>query len=361
MSTPFSWIDQEAALAPLLQRWQTLPALYVDTEFMRERTYDAVLALVQVNDGQDNALLDPTRLRPEQLMPALLGRKLVMHACSEDLLALKVWGGEAPRQVEDTQIAAALCGHDLQCGYQKLVRELLGEDIPKDATRTDWLKRPLSRSQLDYAALDVAHLPALHQRLTEELEKLGRLAWWHEECERLVSDALAVTPPEDLWRSVKGAGAVVDDAARLRLQALAAWRDGCARARDLPRSFVLKDTELLSLCQASPLDSRTLSGLGLHPSAVRRYGEQLLDLVNGVSGPAPEPLPGPPDAATRRAVKRLREVLNRLSAELGLSTEVLARRRWLEALVAHPTRPVAAFLGWRRELVLKPLLESLDD
>ena len=361
MGVPYQWIDNDQALAPMLSRWQQAPRLFMDTEFMRERTYDAVLALIQVNDGQGNVLVDPVSLSPGPLSSLLAGKTLVMHACSEDLMALQAWAGEAPRQVEDTQIAAALCGHDLQCGYQKLVQTLLDINLPKDATRTDWLKRPLSETQLEYAVLDVHYLPELRDQLVARLEQLDRLAWWREECQRLVDDALSQADSQDLWRSVKGAASLTDADARARLQALAAWRDGTARARNLPRSFVIKDTEMLTLCSRPPANRGELSASGLHPQAVRRYGEQLLQLLNARYGDAPEPLPGAPDASTRDQTRRLRKVVAEIAAQLEVTPEVVARRRWLESLVLQPGRPVPAFQGWRRELVLEPLLEALDE
>ena len=245
--TAYQWIDNDRDLADRLPALQAAERLYVDTEFMRERTYFAHLALVQINDGSSNLLVDPTLLEDRAPLAELLAaRPVVLHACSEDIQALKAWGGQAPGQLEDTQLAAALCGHDLQSGYQRLVKALLDVDVPKDATRTNWLQRPLSDSQLSYAVLDVHHLPALYETLIASLDALGRRAWFEEECARLLSDAVEEVAPEDLWRSVKGA-AWADAPARARLQLLAAWRDGAARTRDLPRSFVIKDDVLMAL------------------------------------------------------------------------------------------------------------------
>ena len=361
MAVAYQWIDTDKALEAALARWQQAPRLYMDTEFMRERTYDAVLALIQVNDGSGNTLVDPVSLTPAPVMALLADKPLVMHACSEDLMALQAWGGEPPRQVEDTQIAAALCGYDLQCGYQKLVQVLLDVELPKDATRTDWLKRPLSESQLEYAVLDVHYLPDLRDKLVARLEELGRLTWWQEECARLVQEALSQTPAEDLWRGVKGAASLTQPEARARLQALAAWRDGAARARNLPRSFVIMDAELRALCASPPQSSRQLADSGLHPQAIRRYGDQLMQLLHASHGEAPAALPGAPDAATRNLTKRLRKVVSDVAGQLQIAPEVLARRRWLESLVLDPGKPVPAFQGWRRELVLAPLLEALDE
>lgn len=361
MTENFRWILNDEQLQQALGIWAQSERLFLDTEFMRERTYHSVLALIQVNDGHQSWLIDPLTLSdPAPLMQLLKQKPLILHACSEDVLALQVWGDEPLFQVEDTQIAAAFCGYDLQAGYQKLVKSVLNIDVPKDVTRSNWLQRPLSQQQIDYAVLDVEYLPALYSKLSDELQRQDRFHWWQLESQRLVSDALTQTPAEQLWRSVKGAGSLDTPEQRGRLQTLAAWRDGCARARDLPRSFVLKDLELLALVQRQPQSAEQLKQLGLHPSAVRRYGEQLLQMLSLPIVDAPPALPGPPDAETRKRVKKLKSVINGLAETLNLPPELLARRRWLEALAADPKSPPVEFEGWRAEVILPALEDALN-
>ncbi|MFC6330332.1 ribonuclease D, partial [Alloalcanivorax gelatiniphagus] len=204
----YLWCESTDAIAEWAAALPAGAPLYLDTEFMRERTYYPRLALVQVHDGQAIRLIDTTRVAAADLATALAGRVLVMHACSEDLEALATFTGDYPARVEDTQIAAALTGEDMQMSYQRLVEDRLGVSLPKGATRTDWLKRPLSEEQLRYAVDDVKYLIEVAEGLREQLARLGRLDWWHEECERLRQDALRRAAPGDAWRQVKGAGAL---------------------------------------------------------------------------------------------------------------------------------------------------------
>ena len=355
----YIWCDSATALGEWTARLPSGVPLYLDTEFMRERTYYPRLALVQVHDGEAIRLIDTTRIAARDLAPALADRPLVMHACSEDLEALAAFTGAYPARVEDTQIAAALIGEDMQLSYQRLVESRLGVSLPKGATRTDWLKRPLSEEQLHYAVDDVRYLPELTDGLRQALARLGREDWWREECERLREDAIKRAEPGDAWRQVKGAGTLRGQELAL-LEAFAQWREDTARERDLPKGFVVRDNTLLDLCRAGSLSLERLRDLGMHPKSIRRDGDTLMALAEEAAGATPPtPLPAPLEPAQRQTVKRLREAVSRIADDLNLKPDVLVRRRWLEALVRDPEQLPEPLTGWRHDLVARPLLELL--
>ncbi len=355
------WIDNEDGLEELLEAAQGADPLFVDTEFMRERTFWPELALVQINTGSLIFLVDAPALGASDRLRGLMqGRRTVMHACSEDLEAIRAFGGALPDDVADTQIAAALCGASLQCSYQRLVSEQLDVDLPKDVTRSNWLQRPLSEKQRTYAEKDVVYLPQLHERLRERLEALGRLEWWREECARLREGAQAEMAPEQAWRQVKGAGSLRGEALA-RLARLAAWREETARRRNLPRGFVVRDPELLELAREGAGSLEDLRRLQFHPALVRRDGQTVLDLLREAGGSEPpEALPDQPGPEERALMKRLRARVREQADSLGLEPEVLMRRRWLEALIRDPEVIPEPLSGWRRELVAEPLREMLS-
>lgn len=346
-----------------VQQWQESLAdtdtLYLDTEFMRERTFWPQLALVQVHDGRSIRLIDAPQISPSTLAPVFRDHTLVMHACSEDLEAIAAHGGVYPQRIEDTQIAAALCGDSMQLSYQRLVQQVLGVELPKGATRTNWLKRPLSEEQLHYAVDDVKYLPELVQILRARLQTLGRQDWWQEECQRLLAQARHEPEPENAWRHVKGASQLAGPSLSV-LAALAPWRDATARRRNLPKGFVIKDAQLLDLARSKRTDRSALSQAGLHPKAIRRDGDALLALMaDAQQNTPPEPLPGPPDAQQKKRVKQLRSRVAEIATSLQLQPDVLMRRRWLEALIRQPEQMPEPLSGWRYELVARPLLALL--
>ena len=192
-----TWITTPAELDAYFQQRPTRIGL--DTEFIRERTFWPQLALVQMAVGQDILLIDP--LIPgmtEALAPWLADESItkVMHSASEDLVAFKWACGVLPRPLFDTQIGASLAGIGGGMGYQKLVAEITGVALAKGETRSDWMRRPLSESQLQYAADDVEHLFALHDAINARLQALGRQQWLHDDGERLLA---SVANDEDRW------------------------------------------------------------------------------------------------------------------------------------------------------------------
>src|SRR5262245_28662514 len=245
-------IDTADALTAFAAGAARAAALALDTEFMREKTYRAELCLVQIADGAQPVCIDPLAVDLAPLAPLLAapGIVKVMHAARQDLeVMLPATGLVQP--VFDTQIAASLAGHPAQVGYAELTRRLLGVELPKAHTRTDWSRRPLSPEQQEYALDDVRHLGALRESLLETLRARGRLAWLEEDLAALGNaDALRVAP-EDAWRKVKGLPSL--DPARQQLaQEIAAWRERRAVDRNRPRGWILDDACLREIVLRLP-------------------------------------------------------------------------------------------------------------
>jgi len=343
----------------------------LDTEFIRERTYWPQLALVQValGDGDDDILLvDP--LAPgiaDALRPLLTDAAVlkVMHSPSEDLVAFRHACKVVPQPLFDTQAAAALSGIAAGIGYQRLVQEALGINLPKGETRSDWMRRPLSPSQLEYAADDVRHLFALHDALDARLLELGRTVWLQEDCARMVANA--ERDDGDRWPHLSlRAAQFLDEPARHRLLRLLRWREAHARRADRPRSWILDNELAVQLAREPMADRDALQRqLDAHPKAPRKLGDaiwQALQTPLDDEAQAPEPRN---DDRDKQALRRLQDATAARSAELGLPDGVLASRRWLEQLLgaAHGQGDPwpGPLSGWRRaelEPVLTPLLSG---
>ena len=183
MTTPLAktlMIDDNAELARWCQHWQSLPFVAVDTEFVRAETFYPIAGLIQVGDGEQAVLIDPLAITDWAPLVALLEAPSVvkvLHACSEDLEVFSRLCGALPSPLFDTQLAAAFLGMDFSMGYSRLVSELLQIDLPKDETRSDWLQRPLSAAQVEYAARDAQHLAELYRIMAPRLEAAGLTDW----------------------------------------------------------------------------------------------------------------------------------------------------------------------------------------
>jgi len=349
-------------------RLQGATRLAVDTEFMRERTYRAQLCLVQVASDADCYLVDPLAgldLAPLFATLSDRGRPKILHSARQDLEVLLQSGGSVPAPVFDTQVAAALLGLPPQVGYADLIARRLGHSIDKGQTRTDWSRRPLSDAQLAYAADDVRHLLELHTDLTAALAAQGRAAWHAGDCEALEDPALYRTEPADAWRRLKGLGRLRPEEQAVA-RALAAWRERRATDSDRPRGWILSDECLYALATTVPNSVSALERLpSLPPTLVRKRGEELLALMREArdlaAGIEAAPVPQRPTPEQTRRLARLQERLRDIAARLGISAEVLATRRDVEALAFGAADDSALMRGWRREVVGMPLRELLGD
>jgi ribonuclease D len=361
MPTP---LTDAAELKSLVQTLSGAEAIGIDTEFMRERTYYAQLCLLQLADTEHSACVDTLALQDLSPLRALLADEKVckiLHAARQDLEVLWPAAG-AVRNVFDTQVAAGLIGLPAQIGYGDLVARLLGIQLHKGQTRTDWSRRPLSPEQLQYAIEDVLHLPPLRVRLLEELAQRGRLPWFQEDSAAL--DAASVSfevNPEEAWQRLKGLSEL--DEGRIRLaRLLAGWRERRAMAANRPRGWILPDPALREIVQRVPRSSAELERIQDLPDGIRdRSGAQILALVNeaAVSVPAPAlPQRRRPDGERIATIERLAQVARQIAEQLQIAPELLVTRRQLER-VADGDREASALSGWRREIIGEPLLAAL--
>jgi ribonuclease D len=352
-----------AALTEWAERLGSAPAIGLDTEFLRERTYRAELCLIQAATADDAICIDPlARIDLTSLVGPLTsaGTVKVMHASRQDVEVLFPLAGVV-RPVFDTQIAAALTGLPSQVGYGELVRRTVGTDLAKSHTRTDWSKRPLSPEQVEYALDDVRYLLPLKASLEEQLDKLGRLPWLAEELEALADVQSFTVDPESAWQRLKGLRGL--DPGRTRLtKALASWRERRAIERNRPRGWILDDISLREIVMRVPRTVEQLLQISEMPQGVvKNCSDDLLRIVAEAEVPDPPPplVSRPrPSPELMALVKKLGALNQTIAQGLSLSPEVLATRRDIETL-AEGGRDVAILQGWRRAVIGEPMLAAL--
>jgi ribonuclease D len=349
-----AWIASSAELDGFLGSASGAARMGLDTEFVRERTYHAQLALVQIAIDGRIGLVDPLALEhPEPLLQALRGPALkLMHSPSEDLQALAHHYGVVPAPFFDTQIAAALTGFGAGIGYQRLVESALGVTLQKGETRSDWLRRPLSESQQRYAAEDVLHLEALYQLLAERLDRLGRRGWLDEDCNRMLESAANVGIDPQPHLSMRPAQRM-NAQAQARLRRLLLWREAEARATDKPRGWILDNDTALRLAERPPRDRGSFEEfLDSQPKAPRRKRDPLWDLLQQpLAGEDLDiPLATQTPETDKGALRALQEEVAAIAAEMELPEGLLCARRHLETLLLGGPWPLA-LCGWREQLL----------
>jgi ribonuclease D len=361
------FVDTPEALRDLAQQLAGSEWLALDTEFIREKTYWPKLCLIQVCNGELAAGIDVLALDDLQpLLDVLFDGHIlkVFHAAHQDLeIFLHDWG-QIPLPLFDTQPAAALLGHGDQIGYARLVKEVLGVDLPKDQSRTDWSLRPLDPAQLRYALDDVIYLGKIYTDMRGSLSDRERLQWLTADFADLANPATYLPDPKLMWKKVKGRQPLRGVQLAV-LQRLAAWREERARELDRPRKWILKDELLVDLARRMPKDLAALAKIrGMEPGVVRNQGETLLKLVAEgrqtakaewpTDGRRGKPLTHPQEAM----VDLLSAALRLIADQHQLSPSAIANRKELEKLVR--SEPDSELLhGWRRAVAGEPLLAVL--
>jgi ribonuclease D len=355
----FRWVDDDAALSVLIDELVTLPRYAIDTEFHRERTYFPKLALVQLawhdeHGETEIALVDPLAVDPRMLGKLFESDALaVLHAAQQDLDVLTHAVGVVPRHLYDTQVAASFIGYATP-SLVVLVQGELGQTPAKGDRLTDWLRRPLTSAQQEYAAADVEHLLALQDRLDSKLAQLGRTSWALDACEELRTRPTGGTNPDDAWTKLKDAR-TLRPRSRAVAQAVAAWREREAQSLDIPVRQVLPDLAILGIAQRQPTSLEELGHCrGVDERHRRgRLGKEIIEAVLASKNVEPPKVGGGGDdldRALRPAITLVSAWVSQVAKDERIDTSMLATRTDLIALVSGDENARLRH-GWRAELL----------
>lgn len=357
------WIDHQAELDALVEQVADADAIGLDTEFVRVSTFHPKPGLIQIALQDQAYLIDP--LAEIDLKPLGLtlkgGVTSVLHAAQEDYEVLFRLTGCVPTPVFDTQIAYALLHDKISMSLSALVLELLGKELSKEQTRSDWTKRPLSEAQCHYAKEDVLVLQPLYEILAEALERSDRLPWMQEEMASIQERNALVLMDGDVETQVHRFGNAwrLSPEGMSRLVHLVQWREDTARRVDKPRKQVLSDQSLFSLAAAGQVGRhhQLVSQHGLTDRQADRFGRQLTTVLEDASEAGPIDTPPPPlSKRLKDALKDRQARVEKIAKELGVAPEILVKKRQLVAsLDGRQWEPV----GWRRT-VLEEVFDASD-
>jgi len=367
------YIDTAADLASACEVLAKASVLTVDTEFHRESTYYPQFALLQIASREACYIIDPLKIEDLSLAWELLANPEILkvfHAGTQDIEIIVNLSGKMPLPVFDTQVAAALLGYGQQIGFGNLVQRLLKKSLPKQESFSDWMARPLSHHQLEYAADDVIYLMPIYQQLHDELTARGRRGWLEEEQALLCDTSRYQEDGSESFRRVKGANKLKGQKLAV-LQALAAWREEEAKKRDLPRRRILADDPLIDLAKRDKLNPQVMERMrGLTNGIIKRFGDDLIAAwQRGQATPEAEWPSFEPRSHHTQGTELRQELLDtlvRLRAEeekiaahiLATKSELAELASWGKSCKGEPPA-LACLHGWRRELVGEDLLRLL--
>ncbi len=357
-------------LAALCERLAKSPFVAVDTEFMRENTYWPELCLVQIANTEEAAAIDPLAdgidLAPLlELMTNNQDVLKVFHAGGQDVEIIVNLTQRTPHPVFDTQIAMMAISQSEQIGYANMVETWLGLQIDKGARFTDWSRRPLSDRQIEYAIGDVTHLAEIFPRILKKLRKTERGAWLDAEMEKLADPANYLTDPACAWKRIRSPGR--NPQVLGRLKALAAWREGEAQHKNIPRGRIMRDETLADIASHPPKKQADLAKVRGLSSAWKDndIGKRMMKIIADADPLPKEEMPdkmkrGAPLGREGALVADLLKLLLKIRArEIDVAPRLLTRAEEMEALAAG-MRDLPVLQGWRYEVFGRDALELVE-
>ena len=350
-------VEDQIALQTMIDQCADAEVLTIDTEFIRQRTYYPILGLFQLYNGSDTFLIDPLVIADLSPLWQLLDKQaVVLHACSEDLDVFLTEAKKIPDLFHDTQIAASFAGLGPSLGFAGLVAEVENITLDKGASRSNWLARPLSQTQLNYAAADVYHLMPCWRMLKTKLEQLGYYDFYLQELDNIRQRKLKKKNPKTIYKQFKNAS-LLTSRQLATLRALAEWREINAVERDMAVNFVVKEAHLFEIAKHQPQSLRDLSNLGLLPIEIKRHGKLLLDIVKQTANLSDAELPSQLTRINdfpgyKKVVQEIKTQISAVSEQTKIPAEMMGSKKIVDELLSWHWK----LTDEQRALAEKPML-----
>jgi ribonuclease D len=338
----YQLIQTQVQLNTFVEQIQNKPILAIDTEFMRRRTLYPEVALIQVFDGEHLALIDP--LAELSLFdfwqvlkdPAVLK---VLHSPSEDIEVFQKYAGFVPAPLFDTQFALQLLGEGNCMGFALMVKTLLGIEIDKSESRTNWLQRPLTTKQLDYAAADTFHLLPCFELIIDRINNADLFEIVLDESELIANKRAFQTPDELLYKDIKNAWQLKPHELAV-LKELAIWRRNKAIRKNLALNFVLKEHNMTEIAKRGPSSLNSLRQIpGVESIEVNRSGVEILKCIEKAKAIAvdehPQVLKRLIDSPNyKQTAKDIKQKITKVAKANNIPEDVLASKKQVNQLIS---------------------------
>jgi ribonuclease D len=337
-------ISSQQEADALFDRLASEDTVAIDSEFQWTTTYAPIPALIQVATADEVHLLDPSALKDFTSFKNFLEEPncvKIFHSCSQDLLLFNHMNDSVTTSLFDSQIANAFLSTFHQISYGKLVEKYTGEVLSKGSQRSNWLRRPLSPTQLEYAKSDVTWLFKCHGVLVEQLEETKRAQWHKSECDVYCNSEFYRAPePEDLYKKFRGIGRLNRNQLAV-LRELCAWRDQLAQKVDLRPKRLLADDGLFSIVYKLPKNSRELKGCrDVNERVLRSSAEEVLECINTGLNLEEEQKPNliksrPISKEEEDITDQLYKAVNLLAENMNMASALLLTRQTAKKITAN--------------------------
>mgnify|MGYP001486694375 FL=1 len=340
--------------------------LAVDTEFIRDSTYYPSLCLIQIAGINFAAAIDPlAKLDMSPIWELLLNKNIlkVFHAGRQDIEIFFGLMGEIPTPIYDTQIAAMFCGLGDQVSYESLVNKFLGLSVNKEHQFTNWLQRPLSKNQINYAISDVTHLISIFPLIRQVIKDNNREEWVTKELEHLSKKELYKVKADEVWKKIKLKNS--NPQMLNLLKYLAYWRENECKKRNIPRNRLIRDDVLINISFSKPKTMSELKKIRAIPKNLSNDDfSQILEVIDKAEKVRREEWPlistSTSPQISKSSLELLKILLKYCSEENGLAEKVIANTDDLKSILEGQKKNMKVFTGWRNKVFGEMALSLLN-
>ena len=331
--------------------------LAIDTEFIRENTYYPILCLIQIASNSFSAVIDPLSEIDLQPVWEILSNQNILkvfHAGRQDIEIFFNLTGKIPTPIYDTQIAAMFCGLGDQVSYDGLVNNFLKLTISKESQFSNWLQRPLTNKQIDYALSDVNYLIKIYPLIKKTIKETNREDWVEKELACLSNKKIYDINPIEIWKKIK----IKNPNREILniLKYLAEWREIECKKRNIPRNRLIRDEILVTLSQLKPTNIFSIKKIrGIPKSLNDKELNKILKIIKFSYEIEPEKWPKITKQIKKINVNKasldlLKLLLTYCSQKSGLAEKLIADADELRLILDGQMKDLKVFRGWRNEI-----------
>jgi ribonuclease D len=365
------FIDSSKTLDDFLDCLQSAETIAFDTEFVSEHSYKPDLCLIQVATRDVVGVIDPKAIR--DLTPfwdrlTAPNTEIIVHAAREEYRFCKRESGKRPAKLFDVQVAAGMVGIEYPAAYSTLIQKILGENLPKGETRTDWRKRPLTSKQIEYGQKDVLYLHSLYDWANKELAKQARAEWFLDEME-LQQSKFENQDSEYAWTRLSGLNSLRGSELAIAKE-LWFWRAREAERRDSPVRRVLRDDLITELAKRKSYDETRIKAIrGMERRDIAPHIRSIAAVIQeSVDLPKPK-MPPAPSRNQNQQLNLIGQFMNAVLAGIcknhGLAPAIVGNSTDVKDFISYEfkltksTAVPALNLGWRAEVIGSRLRDVL--
>lgn len=363
----YQYIDSNQALKEFCEQVKSCRYCALDTEFVREKTYYPILALIQLATETHQACIDPLAIDDFSPLIKLFETEdmvKILHSPSQDLELFHHMFGTLPKPVFDTQLAAAVLGFANQIGYADLVNRVCKVQLEKKYTRADWTRRPLTEGELDYAMDDVRYLIQIYEQQQAELQQRGRLSWIQSDLESLSLAENYKLDDTTLWRKLRGVQRLKGKALNNADQ-LCRWREQLAISKNRPKRWMMKDEDIVDIARFNPATREELAQIGnLSKDYIKKNGDAILAVLKKAAQINPSDYPRQADFAKlnnqQQAVADcLMAICHDVTEKNDIALASVTTKKEVDQLILG-NRDTKLSRGWRYEMLGQHLIGFLQ-